>query len=44
MVLQQNSDAAGGVTKLDLSAVPTGLYQVQLFDGKQLTNQRLVKE
>lgn len=33
-----------GVTSLDVSALPTGIYLVQLFDGQHLTTQRLVKE
>ena len=43
-VLQQADDSAAGLTQLDLKALPIGLYQVQLFDGKQLPSKRLVKE
>lgn len=43
-LLQAAGNAGGSVTHLDLKALPVGLYQVQLFDGKQLTSQRLVKE
>ena len=44
VVLQESSQTAAGITRFDLKALPTGLYDVQLFDGKQLTSQRLVKE
>ncbi len=43
-LLQTTGNAGGSVTRLDLKALPAGLYEVQLFDGKQLTSQRLVKE
>ena len=44
VVLQRQSEAATGITGFDVKALPTGLYQVQLFDGKKLTTQPLVKE
>ena len=44
VVLQRQSEEATGVTGFDVKGLPTGLYQVQLFDGKKLTTQPLVKE
>ncbi|GAB3854795.1 hypothetical protein GCM10028822_25080 [Hymenobacter terrigena] len=44
VVLQRQSEAATGITGFDVKGLPTGLYQVQLFDGKKLTTQPLVKE
>ena len=35
---------AEGVTRFDITELPPGLYQVQLFSGGRLESQRLVKE
>ena len=43
-LLEQKASDEAGVKAFTLQAFPAGLYQVQLFDGKQLSTQRLVKE
>lgn len=43
-VLDQKADSASGIRSFDVRDLPAGLYEVQLFDGKQLTTQRLQKE
>lgn len=43
-VVEQRAVVGTGITHFDISQLPAGLYEVQLFDGKQLTRQRLVKE
>lgn len=40
----QLSSPEAGLTRLDLRKLPTGLYQVQLFDGVQLTTRRVIKQ
>ena len=44
VVLEQSVTAPEGVNTFDVQALPMGLYQVQLFDGKKLITQRLQKE
>ncbi|WP_425556408.1 T9SS type A sorting domain-containing protein [Hymenobacter saemangeumensis] len=44
IVEERQSKEAVGVTSFNVKAIPNGLYQVQLFDGKRLSTQRLVKE
>ena len=44
VVLDQQTTAAEGITAFDVQALPMGLYEVQLFDGKKLTTQRLQRE
>ncbi|MGY3091177.1 hypothetical protein ACVWYF_004243 [Hymenobacter sp. UYAg731] len=44
VVTQRHRSDEAGITMFDLKAMPTGLYQVQLFDGQRLTTQRLLKE
>lgn len=41
---EQRATLPQGITSLDVSALPAGIYLVQLFDGQRLTTQRLVKE
>ena len=44
LMQEQKATDERSVTSLDVSALPTGIYLVQLFDGQHLTTQRLVKE
>ena len=44
LMQEQKAGEDRGITSLDMSALPTGIYLVQLFDGQHLTTQRLVKE
>ena len=44
VVSEQRANGEAGVTSLDLKALPTGLYQVQLFNGKTLVKERVVKQ
>ena len=41
---QQQSTVLAGIQSFDLKALKPGIYLVQLFDGKHLVSQRLVKE
>lgn len=43
-LLLERKGGAESVQSFDVSEYPRGLYQVQLFDGKKLTTERLVKE
>ena len=42
-MLRQPADSEAGITRFDVRELPAGLYEVQLFDGKKLTTQRLQK-
>ena len=44
VVAQQQGNGEMGVISLSLKKLPAGLYVVQLFDGKSLTTQQVVKE
>ncbi len=44
VVQEKQADNLAGISELNLSALPTGLYQVQLFDGTRLTTQRVVRQ
>ncbi len=44
VVSESRESNALGVKSFDLKSLPTGLYQVQLFDGKHLVKERLVKQ
>jgi hypothetical protein len=44
LVSEQHASNPAGVTSFDLKALPAGLYQVQLFNGQELVQERLVKE
>ncbi len=41
---QQHSKTREGIQTVDLKALVPGIYQVQLYDGKQLATQHLIKE
>ena len=42
--IERHSDDPAGIQSFDLKDLAPGIYLVQLFDGKRLTSQRLVKE
>ena len=44
LVLEQHAAGAEGISRFDLSKAPMGIFEVQLFDGKRLTQKRISKE
>ncbi len=44
VLYEQRAATEAGVSSFDVQALPTGLYEVQLFDGSKLLTQRLIKE
>ena len=44
MTQEPGNATDAGVTNFDLKFPPTGIYEVQLFDGKRLTQKRIAKE
>lgn len=44
VLLDQKASSTTGITSFDVRDLPTGLYEVQLFDGQKLVRKQLVKE
>ncbi|MDO7875778.1 T9SS type A sorting domain-containing protein [Hymenobacter sp. ASUV-10] len=44
LLLERRTSSAEGITNFDVQALPTGLYEVRLFDGTAVVTQRLVRE
>jgi|GEM_PF-5170913 len=43
-VTEVHATAAAGITSFDLKNLPAGLYQVHLFNGKQIVRERVIKQ